>query len=138
MRRKGDSVMKSIFWLRAGAISGFLAVALGAFGAHGLRARLEALGTAATYQTAVHYHLAHALALLVVALLPARGKARDVAGVAFLVGTVLFSGSLYVLAVSGQKWLGAITPFGGVGFLTGWVALAFTGKEQETGVSTTS
>jgi uncharacterized membrane protein YgdD (TMEM256/DUF423 family) len=113
-------------WVRVGAALGFLAVALGAFGAHGLKARLETLGTAANYQTAVQYHMYHALALLAVGLLPAwrQEAAANVAGWSFLVGIALFSGSLYVLALTGVKALGMITPFGGVAMLVGWAALA--------------
>ena len=110
--------MTGMTWLRTGAVLGFLGVGFGAFGAHGLKKKLEALGTAASYQTAVQYHLYHALALLAVGLLALSGRsgaALTVAGWAFLVGMILFSGSLYALALTGQKWLGAITPFGGVG-----------------------
>lgn len=113
-------------WVRAGAVMGFLAVALGAFGAHGLRLRLEGLGTASTYQTAVEYHMAHALALIAVGALSV-GLGRTVTaliGWSFLAGIVIFSGSLYVLALTGMKWLGAVTPIGGVAFLVGWAALA--------------
>lgn len=114
-------------WLRVGAAFGFLAVGLGAFGAHGLKARLEGLGTSATFQTAAQYHLYHALALLAVGLIFREARATaagDVAGWAFVIGVFLFSGSLYVLSVTGMKWLGAITPLGGVALLIGWVALA--------------
>jgi uncharacterized membrane protein YgdD (TMEM256/DUF423 family) len=114
-------------WVRVGAVLGFLAVAIGAFGAHGLKARLDSLGTAATFQTGVQYHMYHALAILAVGVMtgPLKpGTAGSVAGWAFLAGVVLFSGSLYVLAVTGQKWLGMIAPFGGVAMMAGWVALA--------------
>lgn len=115
-------------WLAAGAVSGFLAVAAGAFGAHALKSHLspEALSI---YDTGVRYQFWHALALLAVGILQQRspGRALRVAGWCFAVGTVLFSGSLYALALSGVKWFGAITPFGGVGFLMGWVALAIGG-----------
>jgi uncharacterized membrane protein YgdD (TMEM256/DUF423 family) len=118
--------MGGAFWLRIGAISGGLAVAAGAFGAHALRDKLEPR-MMEIFQTAVHYQMSHALALVAVGLLAiaARtGMAAEVAGWAFLAGTVLFSGSLYALALSGIRALGAITPFGGVGFLVGWLALA--------------
>ncbi len=115
--------MSGVFWLRAGSVLGFLGVALGAFGAHRLREKLTALGTSATYQTAVQYHMYHALALLALGLLPA-GRATTVAGWSFLAGVLLFSGSLYALALSGVKALGMITPFGGLAFLVGWAALA--------------
>jgi uncharacterized membrane protein YgdD (TMEM256/DUF423 family) len=114
-------------WVRVAAVLGFLGVGVGAFGAHGLKGRLDALGTAATYQTGVQYHMYHALALLAIGVMwgpfqPSRSG--TVAAWAFVVGVALFSGSLYVLAVSGIKWLGAVTPFGGVAFLVGWAALA--------------
>jgi uncharacterized membrane protein YgdD (TMEM256/DUF423 family) len=114
-------------WVRIGAVLGFLAVALGAFGAHGLKDRLEALGTAATFQTAAQYHMYHALALVAVGLFagPFRSSmALTAAGLAFLFGVIIFSGSLYVLAVTGMTRLGAITPIGGVLLLVGWLALA--------------
>jgi len=113
-------------WVRIAAVLGFLGVGVGAFGAHGLKDRLDALGTAATYQTGVQYHMYHALALLALGVMagPSRTTAGSVAGWAFLVGVILFSGSLYVLSLTGIKWLGAITPFGGVAMLIGWAALA--------------
>jgi uncharacterized membrane protein YgdD (TMEM256/DUF423 family) len=114
-------------WVRAGSVLGFLAVALGAFGAHGLREKLSAMETSASYQTAVQYHMYHALALLAVGLLPS-GRAATVAGWSFLVGVLLFSGSLYALALSGVKALGMITPLGGVAFLVGWAALAVAAR----------
>lgn len=112
----------------AGAL-GFLGVALGAFGAHGLRARLSA-DMLAVYQTGVLYHLVHAVALLGVGLLAERapGAATTTAGWAFTAGVIVFSGSLYALAISGVRVLGAITPFGGVAFLVGWVALFLAGR----------
>ena len=114
--------------LLACAVNGFLAVALGAFGAHGLKTRLADLPDVARrlgwWDTASQYHLAHALALGVLALsadrLPAVWVRR--AGVAMLVGIALFSGSLYVMTLSGVASLGAVTPLGGVGLLIGWLA----------------
>lgn len=103
------------FWLRAGSVLMFLAVALGAFAAHGLKARLSP-EMLQVFETAVRYQAYHALALL--ALGAARGPDR--AGWCFVAGVVLFSGSLYALALSGVRWLGAITPLGGVLFLAGW------------------
>jgi len=109
-----------------GALSAGLAVALGAFAAHGLRGRLspEAL---ATFETGARYHMYHALALLAVAWASARwpGGATSAAGWLFVAGTVLFSGSLYLLAVTGVRALGAITPLGGLAFIAGWIALAW-------------
>lgn len=113
-------------WMRVGAVLGFLAVAFGAFGAHGLKARLDGLGTAASFQTAVQYHMYHALALLALGMIAVfrPGTAVTVAGWSFLLGVLVFSGSLYVLSLTGLKWLGAITPIGGLAMLVGWAALA--------------
>lgn len=119
--------MAGTAWLRLAAILGGLAVVLGAFGAHGLKHKLDALETTAIYQTAVQYHFYHALALLAVALLALRGRsspALAVAGWCFTFGLLVFSGTLYALALSGVKWLGAITPIGGVALIVGWAALA--------------
>lgn len=106
----------------AGAILGFLAVGLGAFGAHALRDHL-AVDRMAIYQTGVQYHLAHALAILLVAQMADRLNARAV-GWLWVAGIVLFSGSLYALAITGIRVLGAITPLGGICFLAGWALLA--------------
>ena len=107
--------------LLVGAVAGFLAVALGAFGAHGLRARLSP-EMLAVFETGVRYHMYHALAIVIVALMVGRfdGWMFRAAGWAFTVGIVLFSGSLYLLAVTGVTILGAITPIGGLAFLVGW------------------
>jgi uncharacterized membrane protein YgdD (TMEM256/DUF423 family) len=113
-------------WLRLGAVLGFLAVACGAFAAHGLKGRISADGLE-VFETAARYQMYHALALVAVGLLAGRGRtsgALAVAGWSFSLGTVVFSGSLYALALSGVRWLGAITPLGGVLFLVGWLALA--------------
>ena len=108
--------------LRISAIVGFLAVALGAFGAHGLHDVLERNARLATWETAVLYHLTHAVVMLVIAtLLPLRAAAWWL----MLAGVVIFSGTLYVLALTNLKWLGAITPLGGVGLLAGWLTLVF-------------
>jgi uncharacterized membrane protein YgdD (TMEM256/DUF423 family) len=118
--------MKVGIWLQLGAAWGFLAVAIGAFGAHGLKERLEALEQTANFQTAVHYQMYCAFALLAVGLLALHGRssaALVVAGWSFLLGSLLFSGSLYILATTGLKWLGAVTPLGGVLMLAGWAAL---------------
>jgi uncharacterized membrane protein YgdD (TMEM256/DUF423 family) len=109
-----------------GALSGAMAVALGAFGAHGLKARLPA-DLLATFETGVRYQMYHALALLAVAWAVTRWSGSSLpaaAGWLFVAGTVLFSCSLYLLALTGQRWLGAITPLGGVAFVAGWVCLA--------------
>jgi len=114
------------FVLAFAALNGFLAVTLGAFAAHGLRSRLspELLDT---FQTGVQYHMYHALALFGVGLLMLHFPAQTLlrySAVAFVLGMLLFSGSLYVLSLSGIRWLGAITPLGGAGFLAGWGLLA--------------
>jgi uncharacterized membrane protein YgdD (TMEM256/DUF423 family) len=107
-----------------GASSAFLAVAAGAFGAHALRARL-APDLLAVFETAARYQMYHALGLLAVAWAVTRwpGSLAGWAGWAFVLGTLLFSGSLYALALTGVRWLGAITPLGGVAFLAGWGVL---------------
>ena len=108
------------------AISGFLAVALGAFGAHGLETMLT-VELLSTYETGVEYHMSHSLALFGVGVLLQRFPRNQTlmfASYGFMSGVVLFSGSLYVLSITGISWLGAITPLGGIGFLVGWAALA--------------
>ena|SRR5688572_15610570 len=117
--------MERLFF-RLGAFSGLLAVAAGAFGAHAVRAKLtpEYL---AVFETGARYQMYHALALLAVAWTLARrpGTLPVWAGWLFVVGTVLFSGSLYILALTGVRWWGAVTPLGGVAFLAGWLCLVF-------------
>jgi uncharacterized membrane protein YgdD (TMEM256/DUF423 family) len=110
-----------------GAASGFIGVAAGAFGAHALKARLSP-DMLAVFETGVHYQLVHALALLAAAWAASRwpGRATAASGWCFAAGTVLFSFSLYLLALSGMRGFGAITPFGGVLFLAGWLLLAVT------------
>jgi uncharacterized membrane protein YgdD (TMEM256/DUF423 family) len=109
-----------------GAVAGFIGVALGAFAAHGLKSRLDA-GLLATFEIGVRYHMYHALALLCVAWACTRwpGALTNAAGWLFVAGIVVFSGSLYVLALTGVRWLGAITPLGGLAFLAGWICLAW-------------
>ena len=109
-----------------GALSALLAVAAGAFGAHALRERL-APDMLAVFETGARYQMYHALGLLAVAWAVARwpGSAAGLAGWLFLAGTLLFSGSLYLLTLTGQRWLGAITPLGGLAFILGWAALAW-------------
>jgi uncharacterized membrane protein YgdD (TMEM256/DUF423 family) len=109
-----------------GAVAAFLAVTLGAFGAHGLRGRLTP-DMLAVFETGVRYHLYHALALILVSLVMGRmsGWLIHAAGWCFVAGIVLFSGSLYALALSGVAILGVVTPLGGVAFLAGWACLAF-------------
>lgn len=108
------------------AINGLLSVAIGAFGAHGLQARLTETGMADTFQTGVHYQMFHTLAIFGIALLVLSGqdsRLLPIAAYLLLAGIVLFSGSLYALSLSGITWLGAITPLGGVAFLAGWGCL---------------
>lgn len=116
-------------FLPIGALAGMLAVIFGAFGAHALRGRLDsyALGV---FETAVQYHFYHALALVAVGVLalhqPQSALLRS-GGWLFLLGLLLFSGSLYLLALTGTRWLGAITPLGGLAFIAGWACLAVAG-----------
>lgn len=114
-------------FIGVGALAAALGVALGAFGAHALKARL-APDMLAVWQTAVQYHLWHALGLIAIGALaqhlPGSGPLR-LAGWLLLAGIVLFSGSLYVLALSGVRWLGAVAPFGGACFIVAWLALAY-------------
>jgi len=107
-----------------GSASALVAVATGAFGAHGLRARLSP-DLLAVFETAARYQMYHALALLAVGWAVTRwpGAWPVRAGWLFAVGTLLFSGSLYALALSGMRWLGAVTPLGGLAFLAGWTCL---------------
>jgi uncharacterized membrane protein YgdD (TMEM256/DUF423 family) len=138
---KASSFSSAPLFLRTAAVLGFLAVALGAFGAHGLAPILEAHGTAAIWNTAVQYHFYHTLALLALGLSlaattapaasAAMGSFRFIGwigwiGLCWSVGIVIFSGSLYILSVTGLRWLGAITPIGGLFFLVGWVLLFFS------------
>jgi uncharacterized membrane protein YgdD (TMEM256/DUF423 family) len=115
-----------------GASSAFLAVAAGAFGAHALRARL-APDLLAVFETAARYQMYHALGLLAVAWAVARwpGSLGAWAGWLFVAGTLIFSGSLYALALTGVRWLGAITPLGGVAFLAGWGCLALAAFRRQ-------
>ena len=108
-------------------MSGLIAVAAGAFGAHALRSRLPA-DQLAIFETGARYQTYHALGLLAVAWALSRGAAPIAAwaGWLFLAGTVVFSGSLYLLALTGIRWWGAITPLGGVAFLAGWACLAWS------------
>lgn len=117
--------MKALLVL--GAINGALAVTLGAFGAHGLKQRVEA-SLLETWGTASEYHFYHALALLLVGLLarqfPDAGGIVT-AGWVLFAGMTVFSGSLYMLVLTGQRWLGAITPIGGIALIVGWLLLAW-------------
>ena len=113
-----------MIWVRLGAVLMFVGVGLGAFGAHGLRGRL-APEMMQVFETGVRYHFYHSLGLFVVGWLAETHPSSWItgAGVAFTLGILVFSGSLYILSLSGVKWLGAITPLGGLAFLVGWAAL---------------
>jgi len=119
------NVLTKIFLL-LGSVNAALAVGLGAFGAHGLRSRLSE-DLLSTYQTGVQYHFYHALGLfavaLVASLLPDSALVKW-SGWLMLAGILLFSGSLYLLSITGIRWLGAITPLGGVAFISAWLLLA--------------
>ncbi|HAI12305.1 MAG TPA: DUF423 domain-containing protein [Phycisphaerales bacterium] len=117
------------------ALFGMLGVILGAFGAHGLKDQISE-SMMANYQTGVQYHMIHALALLGTALASARLRQNTVvlAGWFFVAGIIIFSGSLYIMALTGMKWLGAITPIGGVALIVGWLLLligAWAWKPQQ-------
>ncbi|MBI1317976.1 MAG: DUF423 domain-containing protein [Candidatus Hydrogenedens sp.] len=116
--------MEALF-LRIAAALGFSAVALGAFAAHGLKSRLSP-EFLAIFEVGVRYQFYHALALLALSLAPAalwQSRLTPAAGWAWIVGVLIFSGSLYLLALTDTRWLGAITPIGGVAFLAGWLLL---------------
>jgi len=146
-------------WVMTGAVLAALAVVFGAFGAHGLEDHLESvygdaekqivgLKVPATYKylrdfnTGAEYHMYHALGLLGLGIAASRqetvGKSHHIAAWSFLIGTVLFSGSLYVLVLTGQTWLGAITPFGGTLMIIGWVAFATGMKSSLPDASSTA
>lgn len=115
--------MKNTNWMMVACLLGFSGVALGAFGAHGLEETLSVGNRAEWWSTAVDYHMWHGLGALMAGLLQeTRGRGRG-AAMAFTLGILLFSGSLYAMALGGPTWLGAITPLGGLGFLTGWVLI---------------
>jgi uncharacterized membrane protein YgdD (TMEM256/DUF423 family) len=109
-----------------GALSALIAVAAGAFGAHALRERLVP-DMHTVFEVGARYHMYHALGLLAAAWAVARwpGAPAVAAGWLFVAGTVIFSGSLYLLALTGHRWLGALTPLGGLAFILGWAALAW-------------
>ena len=122
-RPPAAAVVDRLLYVCAGA-AGFLGVACGAFGAHALRAR-SSPAMLAVFETGVRYQMYHAFALCACAWGWARWQRQSfvVAGWAFVAGILLFSGSLYMLALTGEKWLGAVTPLGGLAFLAGWVCL---------------
>jgi len=114
-------------WTRLGALWGFLGVAFGAFGAHAVQgiATEQALSW---WETAAQYHLIHALALVLAGLLRGAGGRGEAAGWALLGGSVLFSGTLYAMALGAPRWLGAVTPIGGLGQMLGWLSLAYAAR----------
>ena len=118
--------MDALFF-RVAAILCFLGVGLGAFGAHSLKATLQAHDMVGVWEKAVLYHFIHALALLIVAL---HGIGNRAPGFLFIAGIILFSGSLYLLALTNIRWLGAITPLGGLCFLAGWAWLIFSSANR--------
>jgi uncharacterized membrane protein YgdD (TMEM256/DUF423 family) len=110
-------------WIGVAAVVGGVGVVLGAFGAHGLKARLEP-DQLASWQTAVQYHLLHAVALLGLGLFAAQsGRAVGLQAWLFTLGVTLFSGSIYVLVLGGPRWLGPVTPLGGLCLIAGWLSL---------------
>jgi uncharacterized membrane protein YgdD (TMEM256/DUF423 family) len=120
--------MTNTLTIRIAAIVGFLAVALGAFGAHGLKATLAEHETTDIWEKAVFYHFIHAVMLYVLAQ---RRPALTVAWCCFLAGILIFSGTLYLLAVTNVRWLGAITPVGGLSLLAGWAWLLATARQPK-------
>lgn len=121
------------FWI--GALSAGISVAAGAFGAHGLRGRLsdEML---VVFETGARYQMYHALALLATAWACSRwpGTVTHSAGWLFITGTVIFSGSLYLLSLTGMRWMGAVTPLGGLAFMAGWLCLAWAALRSGSGL----
>jgi len=114
-------------FLLLGSINAFLAVALGAFGAHGLRSKLS-VEMLAIYQTGIQYHMFHAMGLMIVGVVfqwISHSSAMIWAGWSMVFGILIFCGSLYALSISGLRWFGAITPIGGLGFLLGWFLFAY-------------
>ena len=124
---KGKSGLEMAIWFAVGSILCGVGVLFGAFGAHGLRGRIDT-DMLAVFETGVRYHLIHGLGVIAVAFAMTRWPSAGVtsAGWLFVVGIVIFSGSLYLMAVTNARWLGAITPIGGLCFLMGWGALAVT------------
>ncbi len=120
--------MISKHFLIFAAFLGFTGVALGAFGAHGLEATLEANDRVSTFETAARYHMYHALALLILAVLTHQNSKRllQIAGYFLLFGTIIFSGSLYILAIMDIGFMGAIAPIGGLSLLIGWGLIGYS------------
>ncbi len=123
-------------FLTMAAWLGALAVALGAFGAHGLKDHLQAVDVSGLrlswWNTAAQYHLAHALALGLCAATAGDSRSARVSGLCFTFGIAIFSGTLYVMALTGLRWLGAVTPFGGALLIAGWVAFGLAARRPST------
>jgi uncharacterized membrane protein YgdD (TMEM256/DUF423 family) len=118
--------LKWTFWVGLGASYGALAVIFGAFGAHLLKSKLPE-GDLSIFQTATQYHMYHALALLAVGFFSTRidSQLLNATGWLFAIGTLIFSGSLYLLVITGNRWLGAVTPIGGLLLVLGWILFAW-------------
>jgi len=116
--------MHRALWIQYGCLSAAVAVATGAYGAHGLKTRVADEKLLKTWETAAYYHLIHSIGLIGVGLTP---RHSPTAGYCFLCGIGLFCGSLYALALTGNRKLGAITPIGGIGFILGWIILGLRG-----------
>lgn len=114
-----------------GCTAAFIAIALGAFGAHALKDTLTEAGTLDVWQTAVDYHMWHALALVLCAVISKPGRLMPLAVILFAAGILLFSGSLYWLALDGPSWLGPITPLGGLSLMLGWIFLGLVFWKRE-------
>ncbi len=115
-------------------LSGAIAVGLGAFGAHGLEDTLAATGRADTFETAVKYHFYHTLAIALIGIIKLtkpNWKSLVFASWSMVFGIIVFSGSLYILSLSGVTWWGAITPLGGVGFIMGWLGLFYSALRND-------
>ncbi|GAA0880143.1 DUF423 domain-containing protein [Algoriphagus jejuensis] len=126
--------MKGKTIIMIAGLSGTLAVGLGAFGAHGLAEILNNTGRVDTFQTAVDYHFYHTLALLFIGLLALvrpNWKSLPFTVWSFIGGILLFSGSLYILSLTGRTWWGAVTPLGGVGFIMGWLGLFYAALRND-------
>ncbi len=126
LQNRATNQMTNTLAIRFATLLGFLAVALGAFGAHGLKDLLAQNQTAAIWDKAVFYHFIHTVMLFVLAQ---RRPMSSGPWLSFFIGILIFSGSLYLLAVTNVKWLGAITPIGGLSFLVGWAWLFLTARK---------
>jgi uncharacterized membrane protein YgdD (TMEM256/DUF423 family) len=117
-------------WIQVGALWGFLGVVFGAFGAHAIRGSADEQALS-WWETAAQYHLVHALALVLAGLVGARAGRGGGAAWALLGGSVLFSGTLYAMALGAPRWLGAVTPLGGLGQMLGWLLLAYAARARQ-------